>query len=113
VAMFCLPWAQTAGQACVLMCVASAGNDFGQGANWATIVDIGGRYAGTAAGFINMVGCAGNYLQPVIGAVVFRALGWDFLTGVYAATFLSAASMWLVINPNLTFYRFAGQGDGH
>jgi predicted MFS family arabinose efflux permease len=88
-AMFCVPWAQTPEQACFLMCVASAGNDFGQGANWATIVDIGGRYAGTAAGFINTIGNSGNWLQPAIGALVFRSLGWDFLMGVYACAFLS------------------------
>jgi MFS transporter, ACS family, glucarate transporter len=110
-AMFCMPWAQTAEQACFLMCVASAGNDFGQGANWATIVDVGGRYAGTAAGFINMVGCGGNYLQPAIGALVFQSLGWDFLTGVYAAAFLTAAAMWLLINPDHTFYGLTRQGD--
>ena len=51
------------------------GNDFGQGANWVTIVDIGGLYAGTAAGFINMIGNSGNWLQPPIGAWVHGSLG--------------------------------------
>jgi ACS family glucarate transporter-like MFS transporter len=86
------------------MCIASAGSDFGQGANWASIVDIGGRYAGTATGFINMVGNAGNYIGPYVGAVIFHSLGWQALFTVYAAAFLSAAAMWLFINPNRTFY---------
>jgi MFS transporter, ACS family, glucarate transporter len=104
VAMFCLPWAQTAEQACLLMCLAGAGNDFGQGANWATIVDIGGNYAGTAAGFVNMVGNAGNTLQPAVGAIIFRRFGWDSLMAVYAAAFFAAAAMWLFIDPGRSFY---------
>jgi MFS family permease len=103
-AMFGMRWTQTPEEAAVLLCVAGAASDFGQGANWATIVDIGGRYAGTATGFINMVGNAGNYLQPYIGALIFGSLGWDFLLGVYAVTYLAAASLWLFINPNRTFY---------
>src|SRR5262249_5418634 len=54
-AMFGVRFAETPAQASVLMCLAAAAFDFGQDANWATIVDVGGRYAGTATGFINMV----------------------------------------------------------
>src|SRR5262249_45397708 len=71
-AMLCVPFVDDVNMVVVLLCLASAGNDFGQGANWASIVDIGGRYAGTATGFINMVGNAGNYMGPVIGAFIFN-----------------------------------------
>jgi MFS family permease len=104
VAMFCVRFATSPEQAAVLICLASAGNDFGQGANWASIVDIGGRHAGTATGFINMVGNMGNSLQPYFGALIFRNLGWNVLMSTYAATFLAAASMWLFIRPERTFY---------
>jgi MFS family permease len=104
VCMFCVQFTDSPEQAAVLLCLAAAGGDFGQGANWATIVDIGGRYAGTATGFINMVGNAGNYLGPWIGAMIFHNLGWNFLMGVYAAALLGAACMWLLVNPDRTFY---------
>jgi MFS family permease len=105
VAMYCLRFTHDANQATVLLCVAFAANDFGQGANWASIVDIGGRYAGTAAGFINMVGNNGNAAGPYLGAVVKGHLGgWNVLLAVYSAAFMAAASMWLFINPNRTFY---------
>jgi MFS family permease len=104
VAMFCLRFADNADQAIILMCLAGAGNDFGQGANWATIVDLGGNYAGTAAGFINMVGNAGNYLQPFLGAIIFRLWGWEALMTVYTATFLCAATLWFCIDPERPFY---------
>ena len=35
---------------------AAAAFDFGQASNWASIVDLGGRYAGSAAGLVNMIG---------------------------------------------------------
>jgi MFS family permease len=104
VSMYCLRFTENADQAIVLMCLAGAGNDFGQGANWATIVDIGGSYAGTAAGFINMVGNAGNYLQPFLGAIIFHSFGWNVLLAVYAVTYLTAATLWLFITPEHTFY---------
>lgn len=103
VAMFAIPFAHTARSATLCMCIASAAYDFGQAASWACIVDIGGRYAGVAAGFIN-IGCLGNALQPYIGARLFNAFGWDVLFAVYAASFLLAATTWFVINPTRTFY---------
>ncbi|MEX2212515.1 MAG: MFS transporter [Phycisphaeraceae bacterium] len=90
--------------AVLLMVLAAAAYDFGQASNWASIVDIGGKYAGTATGFINMVGNAGNYLQPVIGALIFSNFGWGPLFYVYAGCYLAAASMWLFIDPTKTFY---------
>jgi nitrate/nitrite transporter NarK len=62
------------------------------------------RYAGTATGFINMVGNLGNSAQPYIGALIFNHFGWNALFMVYAAAFCAAASMWLFINPNRRFY---------
>jgi len=109
-AMLAVPLATTPDEATLLMCVAGACTDLGQGANWATIVDLGGRYAGTAAGFINMVGNAGNYLQPPLGALIFRAWGWDALFIVYATAFLAAAAMWLLIDPRRPFYQDAERG---
>lgn len=106
VAMFCIRFTGDAYQATALMCLALSAFDFGQGANWATIVDIGGRYAGTATGFINMVGNAGNYLGPFVGAVILQmtARNWEVLMAVYAVGFLGAAAMWLFIDPTRTFY---------
>jgi len=88
----------------LLFCVAGGAFDFGQGANWATIVDVGGRYAGSAAGFINLVGNMTNAIQPYVGAWVFNTYGWSTLFAVYATVFLLAASMWFLIDPCRTFY---------
>ena len=76
------------------MCVAAAAFDLGQAANWAAIVDIGGRYAGVAFGFINMIGCLATCRQPYIGQRIFNTFGWDTLFGIYAVAFLLAMTTW-------------------
>jgi ACS family glucarate transporter-like MFS transporter len=104
VAMLAIPHVTTQHGATICMCVAAAAFDFGQAANWAAIVDMGGRHAGVTMGFINMVGNLGNSTQPYVGARVFNTFGWNALFGVYAVAFLLAAMMWTVINPVRCFY---------
>ena len=104
VAMFSLQFVKTPEQATVLLCLAAAAFDFGQAANWASIVELGGKYSGTAAGFINMVGNMGNAFQPAIGAMIIASFGWNRLFVVLAVAYLIAASMWLFIDPTRPFY---------
>ena len=104
VAFVGLRWVHTPLQAAILCCVIATASDFGQGANWSSIVDIGGRYAGTALGLVNTVGNLGHFLQPPFGQWVFHTFGWNALFIVYAAAFCAAASMWLFINPDRPFY---------
>jgi MFS family permease len=104
VAMLAIRNAQSANQATILMCVASSAFDFGQGAAWASIVDIGGRNAGIATGFINTVGNLAHAVQPVIAPWVFKPFGWSALFAVYAVAFFLAMITWTVINPKHTFY---------
>lgn len=103
-AMLAIPHVTTQREATILMCAAAAAFDFGQAANWASIVDIGGRHAAIAMGMINMIGNLGNSAQPYIGARIFNTFGWNTLFGVYAASFLLAMSTWAFINPMQTFY---------
>jgi ACS family glucarate transporter-like MFS transporter len=107
VAIYCVQFVSSPDQAVVLICLAGGAFDFGQGANWATIVDLGGRYAGSATGFINLVGNMGNAIQPAIGAWIFNRYGWNTLFAVYAGSFLVAASMWLIIDPRRSFMKTA------
>jgi MFS transporter, ACS family, glucarate transporter len=103
VAIYCVRFAPNAGWAIFLMCLAGAAHDFGQGANWASIVDIGGRYAGVATGLINL-GNIGNVIQPRVGAWIFNRYDWNTLFSVLACSFLLAASMWAFIDPRKRFY---------
>lgn len=104
VAMVGIRFVHTPRQAVVLMCVASAAYDLGQASNWASIIALGGRYAGTACGFMNMLGNFGNAVQPVVGALVFKHFGFGPLFALYAGAYVLAASTWLFIDPRSTFY---------
>jgi sugar phosphate permease len=103
-AMLAIPYATTPLQATVLLCAANAAFDFGQAANFASIIDIGGRNAGIAMGFIN-IGCLGNAIQPYLGARIFNTFGWNALFAVYAVAFLLAMTTWAVIDPTQKFYK--------
>ncbi|HSZ57349.1 MAG TPA: MFS transporter [Tepidisphaeraceae bacterium] len=106
ISMACIPFAHTPGQAIALMCLGSFGNDMGQAAQWASIINVGGRYAGTAFGMINMVAnVGGNFLQPIIGAEVFGHYGWPPLFALYGGVFLTSAILWVFIDPTRQFYR--------
>jgi MFS transporter, ACS family, glucarate transporter len=105
IAMACIPLTRSSGQAMALVCLASLGTDIGQAPAWATIIGIGGEYAGTAFGFINMIANAGgNFLAPVICPRIVGRFGWGTMMYVYAAAFLVAAVMWLFIDPRRRFY---------
>lgn len=104
IAMLLVRNAQTVTQAVALMCVTAAAYDFGQAANWATIVDIGGKHAGLSTGFINMVGNLGTAISPLLAVWIFTGFGWSALFAIYAAIFIAAGAMWLLIDPSKVFY---------
>ena len=104
VAIFCMRFAHSPRQAVALMCITAAAYDFGQGANWAAIIDIGGKFAGTATGFINTIGNLGNSLQGPIGALLVGHHLWGPLFTIYAGAYLVAGSMWFFIDPRKRFY---------
>jgi MFS transporter, ACS family, glucarate transporter len=111
VAMFSLHLVRTPLEATVVLCIAAAAFDFGQAANWATIVDLGGKYAGTSAGFINLVGNMGQAFQPFIGGLIIARFGWEYLFVTLGVAYLVAATMWLFIDPTRPFYESGTRGE--
>jgi MFS family permease len=92
-------------QAVTLLCLAFFINDLAIPTIWAASADVGGRFAGTVSGLMNMVGAVGGMLGPVLIPVVLRHLDylptvvrWQYIfAGMGAAWFVAAAS-WLVID---------------
>lgn len=103
-AMLCIRLVHSPWQAVALMCVASAAYDFGQAANWAAFIEIGGRHAGAATGFANMIGNLGNSAQGAVGPRIFSRFGYNALFLTCAVAYMVAGSMWLIIDPRRTFY---------
>ena len=113
IAIFGLRYVHTPTQAVVLMSATMAAYDLGLGAKWAAIIDVGGVHSGLAAGFVNMLGnLGGNFLQPIVGAIIFTRYGWGTLFTVYAGMYLLAAAMWLFIHPDRVFYEEKGEPRG-
>ena len=46
------------------LCVASFFKDFAMAVSWSTCIDIGHRYSGTVAGFMNGIGNLGTFVAP-------------------------------------------------
>ena len=54
--------------------MASFVKDFAMGASWATTIDIGHRYSGTVAGFMNMIGNLGTvFAAPIAQWIALSA----------------------------------------
>ena len=93
--MAAIHFAHTPQHAMLLVCLASFGSDLGQAPAFrALIIGVGGEYAGTAFGFVNMIAnSAGNFLAPVVCPIIFHHYGWPTMLNVYAGAFLIATCM--------------------
>jgi MFS transporter, ACS family, glucarate transporter len=87
------------------VCLSSFIKDFGMAASWATTIDIGHRYSGTVAGFMNTVGNLGQVVSvPIMAwlAVLAGTQGqprWGVSLYFNAAMFFIAALSWLLVDP--------------
>jgi len=104
IAAFCLRFTSTPTQALILLCVAAYCVDMNQSCHWANIVDIGGRYAAMAFGFMNMIGNIGNSIAPVTNERLFNLYGWNALFTVNAIILITATIFWFFNDPHKRFY---------
>jgi MFS transporter, ACS family, glucarate transporter len=128
------PW-----QALVFLCLASLFNDLAIPVVWAVCADIGGRYVGSLAGLMNMVGGVGGVLSPALIPVVLTRLppalpnlatkaavglpmglsvpdGWEstqrwqvIFSGLAAAWFIGAAA-WFFVNASKPVFEESKRG---
>jgi sugar phosphate permease len=82
----------------LMLCLAQLGNDFCMGPTWAACADIGGRYAGTVSGLMNMTGnCTGAVGAALAGYFFAEGqAGWVFV--LFGATWVAGALCWLGID---------------
>ncbi len=75
-------------------------NDFVMPAAWAGCMDVGGRYAGTVAGSMNMFGSIAGALSPlVVGYLLaFTNQNWTLTFYVSAAIYSLGAIFWLFLD---------------
>jgi ACS family glucarate transporter-like MFS transporter len=104
IAAFCLRFTSTPTQALILLCIAAYCVDMNQSCHWANIVDIGGRYAAMAFGFMNMIGNIGNSIAPITNERLFNLYGWNALFTVNAIILITATIFWFFNDPEKRFY---------
>jgi MFS family permease len=99
------------------LCLASFVKDLGMAASWSTTIDIGHRYSGTVAGFMNTVGNLSQVIAVPIVAWLATLAGepgrpsWHVSLYFYAGMFFVASICWLFVDPRRTIvYSEVGQG---
>jgi MFS family permease len=83
------------------MGMASFCNDLAMPPSWAACMDIGGKYAGTVSGSMNMMGNLAGYVSPVVGGYILASTGrdWNLFLYVLAAVYLAGTMIWPFIDP--------------
>ncbi len=64
-------------------------------------MDIGGKYAGTLSGSMNMMGNIAGFVAPMVGGYLVQQSGGDYTTFLYTmvAAYLLGALVWPFIDP--------------
>jgi MFS transporter, ACS family, glucarate transporter len=99
-------FAVNAFQAVALLCLAFLVNDLAIPVLWAVAADVGGRFAGTVSGLMNMVGGIGAIITPALIPDVRERLlvrfspeeSWRIIFAGLAGAWFLAAAAWLFID---------------
>jgi MFS transporter, ACS family, glucarate transporter len=81
--------------------MASFCNDLAMPGAWGACMDVGGRFAGSLSGSMNMMGNAGGALAPMIVPFVLKAANenWNANFWMFAGVYCLGALCWLFIDP--------------
>lgn len=99
--------------AMLAMGMASFCNDLTMPGSWSTCMDVGGKYAGTVSGSMNMMGNFGGMLGPfVVGQILFySSQNWQLAFMVSSIIYFLGAFCWLWIDPVTPLEQKAADSD--
>ena len=85
------------------MGLASFFNDTTLPGSWASCMDVGGRFAGTVSGTMNMMGNIGGMLGPIVVGYVLDLTGrhWLWAFAISSIIYFLGAFCWLFIDPTV------------
>ncbi len=93
--------------AMIVMGLASFCNDLVMPGAWAACMDIGGKYAGTLSGSMNMMGNLAGFVAPQVGGYILKhtenaqGIGdWNLFLYVMAGVYLAGTIVWPFIDPS-------------
>lgn len=83
-----------------IMGLASFCNDLIMPGAWSACMDVGGKYAGTVSGSMNMMGNLAGFVAPAVGGQI-RQAGYDWNVFIYsmAAIYVLGGLCWPFIDP--------------
>ncbi len=81
--------------------LASFGNDLAMPGGWGACMDVGGKYAGSLSGSMNMMGNVGGAVAPMVVPWVLQMAGggWNMNFYTFAGVYVIGALCWLFIDP--------------
>jgi MFS family permease len=87
--------------AMIAMGCASFCNDVTMPGSWSTCMDIGGKYAGTVSGSMNMMGAFGGMLAPTVVGLILDSTGrnWTITFWISGAVYFLGGLCWWFIDP--------------
>lgn len=87
--------------AMVAMGASSFANDLAMPPAWAACMDVGGRYAGSLAGSMNMMGNFGGMVGPLVLPFLLNLTdnNWNFTFWVSGAVYVIGGVAWFFIDP--------------
>lgn len=87
--------------AMVVMGFASFCNDLVMPGSWGACMDVGGKYAGTLSGTMNMAGNIGGACSPIIIGYIlkFTNNNWDMTFYASAAAYFLGTFCWMALDP--------------
>ena len=87
--------------AMLAMGMASFCNDLTMPGSWSTCMDVGGKYAGTVSGSMNMMGNFGGMVGPfVVGQILqHTSQNWQLAFAVSSVIYFLGGICWLFIDP--------------
>jgi MFS transporter, ACS family, glucarate transporter len=87
--------------AMLAMGAASFFNDLTMPGSWATCMDIGGKYAGTVSGSMNMMGNFGGMAGPMVVGYILQVTtkNWELVFAISSAIYFLGGFFWLFIDP--------------
>ena len=87
--------------AMLLMGMASFFNDLVMPGSWGACMDVGGKYAGTVSGSMNMAGNIAGFVAPAVGGYILKAHGGDYTMFLYlmAGVYALGVLCWPLIDP--------------
>ncbi len=111
--VFASPYVQSPIWAMALLGFSSFSQDIAMPGCWGVCMDVGGKYAGSLSGSMNMMGNIGGFIAPIAVARILKYTdnNWTVAFWVAGVVYLIGALAWLKIDPVTPLEQQGSQGQ--